>query len=205
MQVWPASYKTRNGNGETKRNEMEQERDQSSRCHLRMRILILMCQTEWTWRADLSKFARVQTDSEDELQLFLSSRQWKKLRGAGARRKVTFSSAVHRKAAKIVSVISSGSSSESVCAGCRGGCNRDASSPSDNVIRVRKEQHLHYNVVTRRQQPSSTMNVHYHTNLSCPRVRCLSFNPAEVKIPEEVGAKLSPEQWLFLIRTFGID
>ena len=97
---------------------------------------------------DWEKFAWVQTDIEDELQLFLSARQRKKLRGAGARRKVTFSSAMHRKAAKIVSVISSGSSSESVCAGCRGGCNRDASSPSDNVIRVRKEQHLHYNVVT---------------------------------------------------------
>ena len=92
-----------------------------------------------------------------------------------------------------------------VCAGCRGGYTRDASSPSDYVILVRKEQHLYYNVVTGRQQPSSMMNVHYHANLSCPRVRCLSFNPAEVKIPEEVGAKLSPEQWLFLIRTFGID
>ena len=100
---------------------MEQEQDQSSRCRLRMRILILVRQTEWTWRADLSKFVRVQTDSEDELLLFL---------------------------AKIVSVISSGSSSESMCAGCRGGYNRDASSPSDNVILVRKEQHLHYNVVT---------------------------------------------------------
>ena len=168
-----------------------------------MRILILVRQTEWTWRADLSKFAQVQTDSEDEHQLFQSARQRKKVRGAGARRKVTFSSAVHRKAAKIVSVISSGSSSESVCIGCRGGYNRDASSPSDNVILVRKKQNLHYNVVTGRQQPwwMFTTTPIFHA----PRVRCLSFNPAEVKIPEEVGAKLSPEQWLFLIRTFGID
>ena len=73
------------------------------------------------------------------------------------------------------------------------------------VILVRKEQYLYYNVVTGRQQPSSMMNVHYHANLSCPRVRCLSFNPAEVEIPEQVGTKLSPEQWLFLIPTFGID
>ena len=57
----------------------------------------------------LSKFARVQTDSEDDkLQLFLSTRQRRKLRGAGARRKVM---AVFHKLAKIVSVISSGSSS----------------------------------------------------------------------------------------------
>ena len=118
-----------------------------------MRILILVRQTEWMWRADLSKFAQVQTDSEDEHQLFLSARQRKKLRGVGARRKATFSSAVHRKVAKIVLVISSGNSSESVCAGCRGGYNRDASSPSDNVILVCKEQHLHYNVVSGRQQP----------------------------------------------------
>ena len=61
------------------------------------------------------------------------------------------------------------------------------------------------NVVTGRQQPSSMMNVHYHANLSCPHVRCLSFNPAEVEIPKGVGTKLSAEQWLFLIRTFGID
>ena len=37
------------------------------------------------------------------------------------------------------------------------------------------------------------MNVHYHGNLSCPHIQCLSFNPVEVEILEEVGAKLSPE------------
>ena len=92
----------------------------------------------------LSKFARVQTDSEDdELQLFPPTRQRNKLRGVGTRRKVTFSSAVLRKPAKIVLVISI-----RVCAGYRGGYNRDASSHSDYVILVRKEQHLYYNVVT---------------------------------------------------------
>ena len=93
----------------------------------------------------------------------------KEVKESGCEKEGYVSSAVHHKAAKIVSVISSGSSSESMCAGCRGGCNRDVSSPpSDNVIVVHKEQHLHYNFVTGRQQSSSMMNVHYHANLSCP-------------------------------------
>ena len=69
---------------------------------------------------------------------------------------------------------------------------------------VHKELHLYYNVVTARQQPSSMMNVHYHAYLPCPCIRCCSFNPAEVETPEEVGTKLSPKQWLFLIWTIGI-
>jgi len=92
-----------------------------------------------------------------------------------------------------------------VCAGCRGGYDREGGSLPSNVILVRKEQHLYYNVVTGRQQASSMMNVHYHANLSCPHVRCVSFNPAKIEIPQEVGAKLSPEQWFFLIQTFGIN
>ena len=59
------------------------------------------------------------------------------------------------------------------------------------VIHAHKEQHLYYNVVTGRQQPSSmTTRPIFHA----PHVRCLSFNPAEVEIPDEVEAKLSPEQ-----------
>ena len=42
-----------------------------------------------------------------------------------------------------------------VCAGCRGGYNSDASSPSYYVILVGKQQQLYYNVVTGRQQSSS--------------------------------------------------
>ena len=57
-----------------------------------------------------------------------------------------------------------------VCAGCRGGYNPEGGNSPSNVILVRKEQHLYYNVVTGRQQASSMMNVHYHANLSCPRV-----------------------------------
>ena len=92
-----------------------------------------------------------------------------------------------------------------VCACCRGGYNSDASSHSDYVILVGKKQQLYYNVVTGRQQPSSMMNVHNHANLSCTHiwyVRCLSFNPTEVEIPEKGEAKLLNK--VFLIRTVGI-
>ena len=55
-----------------------------------------------------------------------------------------------------------------VYAGCRGGYNRDVSSPSDYVILVRKEQDLYYNVVTGRQQPSSCSLPHQSFMPPCP-------------------------------------
>ena len=136
---------------------------------------------------------------------FNFSCQRKKLRRAGVRRKVTFSSAVHHKVAKIISVISSGSNSESVCAGCRGGYNRDASSPpSDNVILVRREQHLHYNFVTGRQQSSSMMNVHYHANLSCPVSDVSPLTLLRLKFQKKLGPNYRLNNGYFLSGPLGL-
>lgn len=96
-----------------------------------------------------------------------------------------------------------------VCAGCRGGYSRaaDVKSPPTlpyDLVLVRKEQHLYYNVVLGRQQCSSTMNVHYHANAVCPRFRCPTFDSSKIEIPSDVRARLLSEHWLFLIDSFGL-
>ena len=160
-----------------------------------MRIQILMCQTEWTWTCLCQSLLEYKQTAKMTYSNF-SCQQ-------GSKRGYSTGSPTIVKAGPFqVKLLTP---SIRVCAGCRGGYNRDASAPSDYVILVCKEQHLYYNVVTGRQQPSSMMNVHYHAKLSCPRVRCL-LNPAEVEIPEEVGAKLSviyyPDLWDWLTFLF---
>ena len=73
-----------------------------------------------------------------------------------------------------------------------------------DIILVRKERHLYYNVVNQRQQLSALSNVHYHANVVCPRLKFPLFNPKHVEVPNEVRLKLLPEHWLFLLQTFGI-
>lgn len=95
-----------------------------------------------------------------------------------------------------------------VCAGCRKGYVRAADGkstlpPPMDLILVRQEQHIYYNVVNARQQLSSSMNVHYHANQTCPRLRFPEFTPKDLQIPDHVRAKLLPEHRLFLSRTFG--
>ena len=95
-----------------------------------------------------------------------------------------------------------------ICAGCRKGYLRTADGkslpPPLDLILVRQEQHIYYNVVNARQQLSSAMNVHYHANLACPRLRSPQFNPKDLKIPDDVRTKLLPEHRSFLFRTFGV-
>ena len=69
---------------------------------------------------------------------------------------------------------------------------------------IHKEQHLYSNVIYGKQQLSRLTNVHYHANASCPRIRFANFNPNSVQVPEDVGPKLKPEHWLFLLQCFGI-
>ena len=67
---------------------------------------------------------------------------------------------------------------------------------------VHKEQHLYYNVVNGKQQLSSLSNVHYHANVSCPKIRCPEFNPQDVCVPQQLQGKLQAAHWIFLL--FGI-
>lgn len=97
-----------------------------------------------------------------------------------------------------------------ICAGCRKGYERALDGklplpPPRDLVLVRKEQHIYYNVVNARQQLSSHMNVHYHANQTCPRLRSPQFNPKDVEIPDDVKAKLLPKHIFFLSQTFGVQ
>ncbi len=74
-----------------------------------------------------------------------------------------------------------------VCAGCGGGYD-----PPMDIILVRKERHLYYNVVNQRQQLSTMANVHYHANVVCPRLKFPLLDPKTVEVPEDVRPKLAP-------------
>ena len=171
-----------------------------SKWHLRMRIQILVCRTEWTWTCLCQSLLEYKQTVKMTHSNF-SCQQ-------GSERSYSTGSPTIVKAGPFqVKLLTP---SIRVCAGCRGGYNRDASTPSDYVILVCKEQHLYYNVVTGRQQPSSMMNVYYHTNLSCPRVRCLSLTLLRLKFQKNLGPnyclKLSvifyPDLWDWLTFLF---
>ena len=96
-----------------------------------------------------------------------------------------------------------------ICAGCRKGYARSGDGksclpPPFDLCLVHKEQHLYYNVVNGKQQLSALSNVHYHANVSCPRIRFPQFNPQSVQVPQQLQAKLQPAHWLFLLQTFGV-
>ena len=96
-----------------------------------------------------------------------------------------------------------------ICAGCRNGYARvsDGKSclpPPLDLCLVHKEQHLYYNVVNSKQQLSRVTNVHYHANVSCPKLRCADFNPNLIQVPKDIQSKLKPEHWLFLLQSFGL-
>lgn len=96
-----------------------------------------------------------------------------------------------------------------ICAGCRKGYARSEDGktclpPPFDLCLVHKEQHLYYNVVNGKQQLSSLSNVHYHANVSCPKIRYPEFNPQDVRVPQQLQGKLQPAHWIFLLQTFGI-
>ena len=72
-----------------------------------------------------------------------------------------------------------------ICAGCRKGYTQAPDGkgclpPPNDLCLVHKEQHLYYNIVNVRQQLSSLSNVHYHANITCPKIRFPSFDPHAV-------------------------
>ena len=96
-----------------------------------------------------------------------------------------------------------------ICAGCRKGYARSEDRktclpPPFDLCLVHKEQHLYYNVVNGKQQLSSLSNVHYHANVSCPKIRFPEFNPQDVRVPQQLQGKLQQSHWIFLLQTFGI-
>ena len=68
-----------------------------------------------------------------------------------------------------------------ICAGCGKGYTRAPDGkvafqlPMIYAWFTRK--HLYYNIVNGRQQLSSLNNIHYHANVTCPKIRFPSFNP----------------------------
>ena len=73
----------------------------------------------------------------------------------------------------------------------------------DLPILTRPSQGLNVNQLLQ-QQLLRVTNVHYHANVSCPKLQYADFNPNLIQVPKDIQSKLKPEHWLFLLQSFGL-
>jgi hypothetical protein len=90
----------------------------------------------------------------------------------------------------------------STCFGCRRSFPKPSVAPYDLVIKHKDHQGYTAPDGTYRQRYG---NVYYHVSLTCVTARQSSFNPANLVVPSEVKAMMTPTHDDYLMATLGVS